>query len=185
MKRKTDEAGTGIEFTGDDSTIQSLRRAECFDSQRARLLKVAETPQLRQEAEALLPLFPELKRYTARREAALEHELIEEQIVALERRAIHWKLAPKMHRDDRRQAGTKKQRGSRWPALDRWLDQALKQEPEQSTKELWRMLELDDPNLIDPDCYVDCDKIVKTGTDQELTFRGFEKRVTTARRRRK
>lgn len=179
MKRKTDEAGTGIELTGDDSTIESLRRAECFNSQRARLLRVAEIPQLRQEAEALLPLFPKLKRYTARREAALEHELIEEQIVTLERRAIYWTLAPKTHRDDRRQAGVKKPRGSRWPELDAWIADQLKAGKRFTAKQLWRRL----PEPFDGlRFYRDGDRIFRDGTNQSLSFSGLQRRITKVKK---
>lgn len=72
-------------------------------------------------------------------------------------------LTPNLERDELRQAGTKKPRGSRKPTIDIWLDDQLRDNPRSSNKVLWKAL---------PDAYKD-----------QVNEPGFAKRATEARNR--
>jgi hypothetical protein len=90
-------------------------------------------------------------------------------------------LMAKAVRDTKRQAGTGKARGSRRPALDTWLDDQLASEPNANDKLLWRRLPLDGAGL-----WLDIDRVCEGDVGNEgLTFEGFKKRATAARKRRK
>ena len=178
MNQKRWSRADGVEFETDDRTAEALRKMERAKTQRARLLRVAEIPKLRHEAERLLRLFPEFRIYTAEPGFEYEHATIEWQITELEKRAIRWELAEQTWRDNNRQAGTRKKRRSRWPDLDAYIRAELCADPGATALELFDRM----PGSFDgEDFYVDGDRIIGSN-DRELQFGGFEKRVSKIRK---
>jgi hypothetical protein len=89
-------------------------------------------------------------------------------------------LIAKAGRDTKRQAGTGKARGSRRPALDAWLDKQLSSDPRLTDKVLWARLPVNSDDL-----WLDGDRVCEGNeSDEGLTFEGFKKRATSARKRR-
>ena len=91
--------------------------------------------------------------------------------------------APKVARDDARQGGTRKPRGSRMRQLDAWLDAALRATPQATAKELWRAL----PTDTTKDVYCDGDRVCESkadGRERSIGYDGFEARLTAAKNRR-
>jgi hypothetical protein len=96
--------------------------------------------------------------------------------------AVAYSAAPHIERDKKRQAGTRKARGSRMPKLDKWFDAA-----DLSLKNDDLFAALPDGGS-DSDLYRDGDTIVevdRTGSEHDITRAGFDKRATAARKRRK
>lgn len=174
MSRKPDST--------DDRILDELEKQRRANTPRGRLLKIAEIPQLRAEAEYLLDLFPEYDHYPARPGFEFEAGTIDAQIGTLESRAIRWQLAEQTGRDARRQAGTRKPRGSRWAELDAWLECQIKQTPKASAKQLWRDAEREYSAGF-AEINFDGDRIWKEGQARPLGFDGFQKRITRIRKR--
>lgn len=106
-------------------------------------------------------------------------------IALAEHRASYLKTQAALIRDHKRQAGTRKERATKWPLLDRWLDDQLSTFPTMSANGLWRSLD-----CARDDLYLDGDRLVEqhedTGRERgTLTFAGFQKRLTLAKNRRK
>ncbi|MBY4594965.1 hypothetical protein K3217_05350 [bacterium BD-1] len=90
-------------------------------------------------------------------------------------------LLPKAARDSARQSGTTKPRGPRRPKLDAWLSAQLLADPDASDKSLWRKLPLSSDEL-----WLDGERVCEGAPgDKGLTFEGFSKRATAARKRQK
>lgn len=89
---------------------------------------------------------------------------------------------PFIKRDAARQAGTQKKRGSKQPEIDDFIGASLVECPKATAKELWRMLE----NFTPDGLYFDGNKVFRAPEGETigngLTFGGFEKRVSTARK---
>jgi len=166
----------------DDPVLDAVDRHRRANTPRGRLLKIAEIPQLRAEAESLLLLFPAYKHYSTRPGLEFETGLVYEQITSLERRAVRWQLSEQTGRDARRQAGTRKRRGSRWAELDAWIESQIAGNPKASAKELWREIELEYSSSWG-DIYFDDERIWKEGQARPLGFDGFQKRTTQIRKR--
>lgn len=109
-------------------------------------------------------------------------------IETAEGEALRADVAPKVKRDDARQEGMKKLRGSKMPKLDEWLD---KQDLKLTSDKLWALL----PDDSMTDVYRDGEEVFENSArsssrgERTITHHskrdGFDKRVTEARNRRK
>lgn len=109
-------------------------------------------------------------------------------IETAEGEALRANVAPKVERDDARQAGMKEPRGSKMPKLDEWLDG---QDLKLSNDKLWTLL----PDDSEADVYRDGEKVCENSSqissrgERTITHHskrgGFDKRVTEARNRQK
>jgi hypothetical protein len=83
---------------------------------------------------------------------------------------------PRLRRDAKRQAATRKKRGPRWPELDDDIRAVLERKPKASAKDIWDQL----PDFYGNRTYYvnsDGDKIV-SDSGRQLKFGGFRKRVS-------
>lgn len=93
-------------------------------------------------------------------------------------------LQPLVQRDAKRQAGTRKPRKSRMPALDSWLDDELDKDPTVTPCILWKSLPTDYDSL--GTLYLEDDKVREIGDygrEHAITRKGFDKRVRKAKKR--
>jgi hypothetical protein len=165
-----------------DGTWKQLEDGFKAQTPRGRLLKVAQVPRLKAEAEALLALFPDFASYPVRDGFEMEHGIIEWQISTLEQRAARWReyqrWAEQVARDEARQRGTRKKRKSRWPELDEWI--AANWTPDLTAASLWDKL----PDSFEADSfYRDGDEIIELDSGRTLTFSGFRKRLASVKGR--
>jgi hypothetical protein len=99
--------------------------------------------------------------------------------------------APYVKRDDERQEGVRKRRGSRTPKLDAWLDA---QDLSMKKDELWEKLPEDSlkPVYRDDDCAYEAGRVYprerdgkERGEQRPITRKDFDARVTEAKKRQK
>lgn len=99
--------------------------------------------------------------------------------------AIAYDAAPRINRDDSRQAGTRKKRGSRMPKLDKAIAEYLVVHPQASVTDIWNSLPSSRDDFKRAGIYRDGDSVVEYHDEHERpTGRaGFAKRVTAAKQK--
>jgi len=96
---------------------------------------------------------------------------------------VKHQIMPLARRDQRRQQGTKKQRGSRMPELDKWIAAALERYPDATWKELWQRLATENAYHHD-DVWIEGNDVKEWDGMKERCCgeRSFRERITAAKR---
>lgn len=123
-----------------------------------------------------------------RLDAVGEDERLHARLNEAEARARELLVQPWIERDAKRQKGTRAPRGSKMPILDGMLDDALALDPKATNDALWHNVSADaDACDFEDKCvYRDHETLIERHGDREhsISRAGFDKRATSARKRR-